>query len=260
MDGTRTKEAATILWDCWRQGWRIDGLPMACRPQTVEDGYAVQAALATLTGDDVIGWKIAATSAEGQRHIGVDGPLAGRLFARFLRQETDIIAATPLLMRVAEAEFAFRFARPMPPRERGYTTAEVLDAVGALHLAIEVPDSRYNDFASAGAAQLVADDACAAFFVLGREVKDWRGLDLVAQKGALLRNGELVSTGSGALVLGDPRLALTWFVNDRSRRGVTVRQGDIVTTGTCAKPAAVMSGARIEARFEGLGAVTIRFD
>jgi 2-keto-4-pentenoate hydratase len=260
MDGTRTKEAATILWDCWRQGRRIDGLPPTCRPQTVEDGYAVQAALAALTGDDVIGWKIAATSAEGQRHIGVDGPLAGRLFARFLRQETDAIAATPLLMRVAEAEFAFRFARAMPPREGDYATAEVLDAVGALHLAIEVPDSRYNDFATAGAAQLVADDACAAFFVLGREVKDWRGLDLVAQKGALLRDGDLVSSGSGALVLGDPRLALTWFVNDRSRRGVTVRRGDIVTTGTCAKPAAVAPGARIEARFEGLGAVTIRFD
>jgi len=260
MDPARAGEAAGILWDCWRQGRRIDALPASCRPQTVEEGHAVQRALAGLTGDEVIGWKIAATSAEGQRHIGVDGPLAGRLFGRFLRRETDAIAAGPLLMRVAEAEFAFRFARALPARERDYAVAEVLDAVGALHLAIEVPDSRYSDFARAGAAQLVADDACAAFFVLGREVTGWRTLDLVAQKGALYRDGEPFSTGSGAMVLGDPRVALTWFVNDRSRRGEPVPAGTIVTTGTCCKPAAIAPGARVEARFEGLGSVTIRFE
>ena len=73
-------------------------------------------------------------------------------------------ATVPLdgnIMMVAEAEFAFRFARALPKRANPYTQDEVLDAVESLHPAIEVPDSRYNDFVTVGAPQLIADTACA---------------------------------------------------------------------------------------------------
>ena len=73
-------------------------------------------------------------------------------------------ATVPLdgnIMMVAEAEFAFKFARRLPKRANPYTQDEVLDAVESLHPAIEVPDSRYNDFAKVGAPQLIADTACA---------------------------------------------------------------------------------------------------
>jgi 2-keto-4-pentenoate hydratase len=58
-------------------------------------------------------------------------------------------------MKVAEAEFAFRMAVDLPPRAAPYTVDEVLRSVAALHPAIEVPDSRYDDFTSVGAAQLI---------------------------------------------------------------------------------------------------------
>ena len=48
-----------------------------------------------------------------------------------------------------------------------YTVQQVLDAVDTLHPAIEIPDSRFADFVSAGAAQIIADNACAHLFVLG---------------------------------------------------------------------------------------------
>ena len=45
--------------------------------------------------------------------------------------------------------------------------------------AIEVPDSRYDDFVTAGAPQLLADNACADRFVLGPAApEDWRRIDL----------------------------------------------------------------------------------
>ena len=43
---------------------------------------------------------------------------------------------------------------------------------------------------------------------------DWRSRDLVTHAVAAYRNGEQVATGSGANVLGDPRIALTWLVNE----------------------------------------------
>ncbi len=56
-----------------------------------------------------------------------------------------------------------------------------MDTVASLHPAIEVPDSRFADFTRAGAAQLVADNACAHQFVLGPPTEaEWRGLDLAA--------------------------------------------------------------------------------
>jgi 2-keto-4-pentenoate hydratase len=70
-------------------------------------------------------------------------------------------------MRVAEIEFAFRLARDMIPRSIPYTEQEVFEAVASLHPAIEIPDSRFNDFAKVGAAQLIADNACANWMAIG---------------------------------------------------------------------------------------------
>ena len=65
-------------------------------------------------------------------------------------------------MRVVEPEFAFRTGAPLPPRSTTYAADEVLEAVTSLHPAFEVPDSRFADFARAGKAQLIADDAAVA--------------------------------------------------------------------------------------------------
>ena len=79
MDQSHANRAAKMLWSAWQEGRRIESLLDACRPRTIEEGYAVQAALAACSGQVVSGWKIAATSKAGQAHIGVDGPLAARL-------------------------------------------------------------------------------------------------------------------------------------------------------------------------------------
>src|SRR5262245_2044928 len=130
MDSRKASQAAEILWSAWRQGRRLEALPQDCRPVSIEEGYAIQDAIAANHGVDVIGWKIAATSAEGQRHIGVSEPLGGRLFARFCHGDGARLRAGELHMRVAEAEFCFRMARDLRPRGSAYATDEVMAAVG----------------------------------------------------------------------------------------------------------------------------------
>jgi 2-keto-4-pentenoate hydratase len=259
MQADQVRQAADILWSAWREGRLLDELPAACRPRDLDEGYAIQAAMGRHHGGDLIGWKIAATSTAGQRHIGVEAPLGGQLFAAFRYGDGVRLPAGGLHMRVAEAEFAFRMARDLPPRVGAYATEEVMAAVADLHLAIEVPDSRYRDFARVGAPQLVADDSCAGFFVLGREAADWRGLDLAAHVVVAHKNGAVAERGSGANVLGDPRLALTWLANDRSRRGDSLRAGEIVTTGTCVTPVTIAPGDEVVADFGVLGTVGVAF-
>lgn len=238
---------------------RCAGLPAALRPTTRGEAYAVQAALAELQGSAVLGWKIAATSIDGQKHIGVDGPLAGRLFANRVMQSGAEMGLDGNLMRVAEIEFAFRFGRALPPRPRAYELHEVLDAVGCVHPSIEVPDSRYDDFVTAGAPQLIADNACAHLFVLGPGANDWQDFDYVNEEIRVILNGEPVGSGYGRNVLGDPRIGLTWLVNELSALGITCEENQFVTTGTCRIPITVQPGDHVDADFGVLGSVRCRF-
>jgi 2-keto-4-pentenoate hydratase len=252
-------EAAAILWRNWRESTRIDELPSHCRPGDRAAGYAIQAELARLSGQAVAGWKIAATSLAGQKHIGVDGPLAGRLLNLRVLESGAGVSMQDNLMQVAEVEFAFRFGHPLPKRDAPYAAEEVLAAVESLHPAIEIPDSRYHDFARVGAPQLIADDACACWFVLGAATTaDWRGRDLVGHEVLVYRNGDLAAMGSGANVLGDPRLALAWIANELSRFSDGLRAGDVVTTGTCIAPIPIAAGDRLRADFGEFGLVEAR--
>jgi 2-keto-4-pentenoate hydratase len=257
MTAKRTEHAAAALWSAWTQARRLVALPDECRPRTLDNGYAVQEVIAARHGGHGIGWKIAATSAEGQRHIGVTAPLAGRLFQRFLLRPGARVEAASLHMRVAEPEFCFRVGRALHPRAAPFTVDEVLAAVGALHLAIEVPDSRFDDFATAGAPQLIAECACAGLFVLGPEVADWRALDLPATPVAIASADGHRHEGRGANALGDPRLALAWLANHLRERGIALEAGAVVTTGTCAKPLGIAPGMRVRADFARLGALSI---
>src|SRR4029453_16722606 len=94
----------------------LSSLPERCRPRDGAEGYAIQSEVVRLSGQRVAGWKIAATSVAGQRHINVDGPLAGPLLADRLVGAGSTIHLSRNRMRLAEAEFAFRIAAPLPRR------------------------------------------------------------------------------------------------------------------------------------------------
>lgn len=251
--------AARLLLDNWARTTRIDRLPDEYRPVTRLAGYEVATAVEVVSGVPVAGWKIAATSEAGQRHINVDGPLIGRIFQNRLLAPGAAVTLGDNIMRVAEAEFAFRFSRDLPPKGPAYSEEEALAAVTSLHLSIEVPDSRYTDFTKVGAAQLIADTACASWLVLGPAVEaPWRGLDLAAHAVTGQRNGEQVVHGMGAAVLGGPVRALTWFVNECASYCGGVKAGEFVTTGTCIVPMPIAPGDEIVADYGVLGRISCR--
>jgi 2-keto-4-pentenoate hydratase len=252
--------ASDTLWNLWQKGGRIAALSGESRPLTREDGYAIQARLEQRTASPLFGWKIAATSKAGQAHIAVDGPLAGRLLAERVFENGSRLRFGSNHMRVAEAEFAFRLAVDLPPRAARYAVDEVLASVATLHPAIEIPDSRYVDFTAVGAAQLIADNACAHEFVLGPAAPDlWRSIDLRAHKVVGCVAGRSEHEGLGANVLGDPREALAWLVNELSQLNIRLRAGQVVTTGTCLVPLPIAPGDEVSCDFGELGAVHVSF-
>jgi 2-keto-4-pentenoate hydratase len=261
MKSQYLQSAAAVLWQNWVQSTRIDELPAPCRPDDRAEGYAIQAEFARLSGQAVVGWKIAATSLAGQSHIGVDGPLAGRLLSQRVLAGGAHISLAGNLMRVAEAEFAFRFGKSLPKREAPYPVEEVLEAVESLHPSIEVPDSRYHDFSRVGAPQLIADNACACWYILGAAANaDWRVQNLAEHKVMAYLNGMPAAEGIGANVLGDPRIALTWIANELREFGDGLLAGQVVTTGTCITPVHVIPKDRLRVDFGTLGMIEALFE
>jgi hypothetical protein len=81
LDAEKVRAASRLLVGHWDSGTRLDAIPQELRPQTRIDGYAIQSHVMERSVAPLFGWKIAATSLAGQRHINVDGPMAGRLIA-----------------------------------------------------------------------------------------------------------------------------------------------------------------------------------
>jgi 2-keto-4-pentenoate hydratase len=258
MDLKDMLRASALLHMNWVDSTQLEALPADLVPADRGEAYRVQALIEGYSNAPLYGWKIAATSVAGQRHIGVDGPLAGRILAERVIADGGACALRNNLMKVAELEFAFKMGRDLPPRAEPYSQEEVLAAVESLHPAIELPDSRFLHFERAGLAQLVADNACGHRFVLGPAATiDWRPLDLAGHKGRMFRNTAVAEDGIGSNVLGDPRIALTWLANELSAHGETLRAGQVITTGTCVKPVPIAQGDRLEGDLGVLGRVSV---
>lgn len=268
MDKGLASQAAEIIHQNLQEGTVLQNLPDSLRPHSRADGYQIQAMLEKQKGDDKKGWKIAATSIAGQQHIGLSGPIAGRIFSDMIVAPDKRVLFGTNQMRVAEAEFVFCFGHDLPPRPKSYSSEEVIEAVASLHLGLEFPDSRFANFASAGEAQLIADNACGYKFIMGPAVThNWREMDLSAHLTSAIVTRKKREAGShheggghyegvGANVLGCPRISLTWLVNELSGLNITLNKGEFVTTGTTTKPMAILPGDKIEADFGSLGKIS----
>ena len=125
-------------------------------PKNTEEAYKLQSNYQAYSKHDLFGWKIAATSIEGQEHIGVNSPIAGRLIKERLYKSGDNVSLISNQMKVAEAEFSFKLNNDIPKKNIPYTYEEVLDCIEHICPAIEIPDSRFLNFDKIGKDLLIA--------------------------------------------------------------------------------------------------------
>lgn len=240
---------------------RLSELSSQVKPQTIDAAYEVQAQLIpkllAYFGGTAIGYKVACTNQIAQRQLHVDHPFFGRLLAATSHTSPARLNANEYFMRVMEAEFAFQMASDLPPMSAPRTRDEVAAAVEGVLPGIEVVDSRYDSWTTVGTASLIADNACHAAWVCGPLLKNWRDIDLAAQKVHLVINGELKGEGNGAAVLGHPLNALTWLANELNARGAGLRAGDYVTTGVTTDIYLAEPGDRVLADFGPVGQVEL---
>ena len=125
--------------------------------------------------------------------------------------------------------------------------------------AIEVVDYHYVAW-TIGALQVAADNAIHGAWIHGEPVDDWTALDFVAAGVTARVNGDEVTTGSGAAVLGHPLNVMAWIADELPRFGLQLCAGDVVTTGVTTGVFEAAAGDEVEAVFDGVGSVHVRFD
>ena len=231
-------------------------------PADEAEGYQVQRALHDLLlphAGPLVGYKIGCTSQVMQDYIGIPHPCGGGVFQKGVH-DSGVKLATSKYVRVGvECEIAVRLQRDLAAGEAPFTAEWVGEAVEAYHPAIEIVDDRYVKWETMGAPTLIADDFFAAGCVLGEAVPRSSVPDLKAVKGRALVNGEEVSHGTGADVLGHPHNALAWLANHLAEEGRGLHRGQIVLTGSVVKTVWLKAGDHVVMELDGLGKVEATF-
>jgi 2-keto-4-pentenoate hydratase len=238
---------------------KLDGLPDAERPRTLEDGYRMLRIATELWGDAPVGWKVGATSTEVQARFGIDEPVYGPLFKSTVHASPARLQANAFQHLLLEAEFTFSFREGLPLRAKRYAREEVLEAIEAVIPSIEIISPRFKRLSVDHTPQFVADFSGNAAAVLGTPLRDWRGLDLAAHGAAMIIAGTKRQEGTGALTLGHPLNVLDWLIAAMATRGQAIRKGDLIMTGTMTGLHAPEPGEPAVADFGAVGKVEVVF-
>ena len=226
---------------------------------TLADAYDVQWSLRNRrlrAGSRLSGLKMGLTSRAKMKQMGVESPIYGFLLDEYCVAADSELSASQLIHPRVEPEIALVTRREL--RGPGCTIASALAAVDFAVPALEVIDSRYADF-KFDLPSVVADNGSSARYVVGGTACRVRDLDLRTLGVVVERNGEGVSFGAGAAVLGHPAWSLAMLANLLALREEVIPAGTYVMTGGITEAVDARAGDHFAARFQALGSLSIRF-
>ncbi len=224
-----------------------------------EDAYDIQWEIRRrklARGHRVVGLKMGLTSWAKMAQMGVKTPLYAFLADYFAVNEGQAIDTDRLIHPRLEAEIAVITAREL--RGPGCTIAHVMDAISCVVPAVEIIDSRYENFRF-DLKSVVADNASSARFVTGGIMQRPEGLDLKNIGVVIEKNGEVIDQGTGAAVLGHPLSAVAMLADMLAQRGEAIPTGTFIMTGAMTAAHAAAPGDAFVVRYDGLGEIVVRF-
>ena len=258
-------QAASRLLQAHEARERFAPLPNALAPRTAEDAYAIQDAYVALRAHRlgaIAGYKIALSSKEMQRFVGVDSPQAGVLLESTLHPTPARVRAADYVRLIVEFEIAVQLAVDLPAADAPFSRSRIAASVRAVMPAIELADDRQADYTQLARHpyELIADNAWSEGAVLGMPVTDWKDLDLAKLRGVARINDETVGEGAGAAAMGHPLDAVAWVANHLATHGRGLVFRDVVITGSMITSKAVKAGDLVRFSVENLGEAELRVD
>jgi 2-keto-4-pentenoate hydratase len=233
-------------------------IPLSSPPIALDAGYRVQDQLREALvagGERVVGWKTGLTGRIAQEFLGIHHPVSAFLLGDGIYATGDTVPLSRFAELVVEAEIAFVMKRDLAGP--GVTPATALLAVEGALPALELPELRWDGTPSGG--DLVADGVSGNALVLGQPLTPLAGLDLALEGVVYEMSGKIMATNTAAEVLGNPLNSLAWLANNLGERGLRLRAGDLVMSGSISALLRPKAGDVVTARFTRLGSVSARF-
>jgi 2-keto-4-pentenoate hydratase len=261
----KPKAAAKRLLEAHERREQFAPLPPELAPRDAEEAYAIQDCYVARRAERlgvIAGYKIALSSRDMQRFVGVDAPQAGVMLASTLHRTPASVRAADYVRLIVEFEIAVEMAADLPAADAPYTRERIAPFVRAVMPALELADDRNADYSQLARhpLELIADNAWNEGAVLGVPIEDWRAIDLAAVRGVATINGRVVGEGMGAAAMGHPLEAVTWIANHLAAHGRGLVFRDVVITGSIITTKTVRAGDLVRFSVAQLGGVELRVD
>lgn len=246
----------------WEERFTIPPLTESEGVTDATAAYAIQTrwtALRVARGERILGRKIGLTSKAVQEQMGVDEPDYGTLWASRYFPAVNGRAEAPIdlfLQPRVEGEIAFLIGETLD--RPGVTPQQVLAATDALAAAIEIVDSRIDNW-RIRLADTIADNASYGGLTLGPWSRSLRKSDLRTVGMVMSHNGRPAVFGVGAAALGHPATAVAWLANKLQSFGIPLRAGDVVISGALAATIPARQGDIFVLEMHGQPPLTLRF-
>jgi len=263
--GESLSSAARYLFEAHERRLRFAPLPPELAPRNIAEAHEIQDAFVALRAQKlgaIAGYKLALTSPQMRKFVGVEEPQAGIMLESTLHRSPARVRAVDYVRLIVEFEIAVRIGEDLPAADKPFSRERVAQAVDAVMPALELADDRGADYKVLPQypLELIADNCWNEGAVLGDPVTDWRSIDLCAVCGVATINGDKVGEGRGADAMGHPLDAVAWLADHLASIGRGLLRGHVVITGSIVTTKTVTAGDRVLFEVDGLGRVELRVD
>ncbi|HEY1720688.1 MAG TPA: fumarylacetoacetate hydrolase family protein [Magnetospirillaceae bacterium] len=217
-----------------------------------DEGYAIQALAfqrRLARGEKQVGIKMGLTSRAKMIQVNVDEVIWGQLTDAMRVEDGGTINLKSYVHPRVEPEVAFLLKRPL---SGAISPAEAVTAIAAVAPAMEIIDSRYENFKFT-LPDVVADNASSSGFVIGA----WNDpIADLSNRGMIMEfDGRPVQIGSTAAILGDPLRSLVAAARMVGKAGFRLEAGWVVMAGAATAAQPLVPGIHVRNSVEGLGHV-----
>ena len=219
---------------------------------TLDEAYEIQwlsIGRRLARGEKRVGVKMGFTSRAKCVQMGLSDMIWGRLTSDMVVEDGGPLSLARYVHPRVEPEVAFLLKSELVGN---VTPLQALSAVEAIAPAMEIIDSRYENF-TFSLTDVVADNASSSGFVTGQWHQpdfDFSNLGLV-----LSFNGTAVQVGSSAAILGNPLRALVAAARFAALANEPLQPGWIVMAGGATAAEALAAGTWVEHEIQQLGRV-----